>query len=451
MAAKQPKTSITITTADSLLKKSDRSTLSCTRITGFHLLNLKHGAAWRYRYTNESGNRRIATIGKYPGMLPEVAAEQALNYLLNNSDPLSEKQAQRQQARSAEEATEARKFSNYLENEYAAHQSRKKTGNETLAIIRHNFPEWAERDMATMSTTDVQEWQKRRESEGTAHATLKRAYGAVKTMFNHAAKPGGKNDPPPLLDENPIRNVSLDDPVDNKRNQALVAARESARRLLTDDEIQALHTGLALFADDLRRKRRNSRAHGKPHLPDLDELEFPHWFIPFCNLALFTGMRPGDIYSLTWAEANLNFGKITKTPEKTRHHDNPAKIVIDMADPLKEVLKGWHRQQGKPQAGLVFPSPMTGKRLDQKAHRKPWKNVKTRGDLPDDLVFYALRHHFISTLVANGVPLLTVARLVGQKSAQMIESHYGHLSPSSAASALNLFARSVERKAVVNE
>ncbi len=231
MAAKQPKTSITTTTADLLLKKSERSTLSCARITGFHLLNLKHGAAWRYRYTNESGNRRISTIGKYPSMLPEVAAEQALNYLLNNSDPLSEKQAQRQQARSAEETSEARKFSNYLENEYAAHQSRKKTGNETLAIIRHNFPEWAERDIATMSAADVREWQKRRESEGTAHATLKRAYGAVKTMFNHAAKSHSKNDSP-LLDENPIRNVSLDAPVDNKRNQTLVAARESARRLL---------------------------------------------------------------------------------------------------------------------------------------------------------------------------------------------------------------------------
>ncbi len=447
MATKQSKTSITDTSARNLLKhKGERATLSCTRITGFHIIKLKQSGAWRYRYTNAAGKRRIATIGKYPAMHPEVAAEAALEFLIRGADPLSEKQHQQQQARTDEEIAEARMFSNYFDNEYTTHQLRKKTGKATLAIIKSNFPEWMGRDMSTLSAADVREWQKRKESEGTAHATLKRAYGAVKTMFNHAAKSHSKNDSP-LLDENPIRNVALDAPVDNERSQALVAARQSARRLLTDDEIQALHNGLALFAEELRRQRRNSRKHGRAYLTDLDAVEYPHWFIPFCYVALYTGMRPGDIYSMTWTEANLNFGKITKTPEKTRHHSEPAKIVMDMVDPLRDVLKRWHKQQGKPQTGLVFPSPVTGNRLDSKAHTKPWRNVKTLVDLPDDLVFYALRHHFISTLVANGVPLLTVARLVGQKSAQMIESHYGHLSPSSAAAALNLFARSVERKA----
>ncbi len=42
--------------------------------------------------------------------------------------------------------------------------------------------------------------------------------------------------------------------INNEKHQELVDARQSARRLLTDNEIQALHTGLALFADDLRRK-----------------------------------------------------------------------------------------------------------------------------------------------------------------------------------------------------
>ena len=451
MATKQSKTSITDTSARNLLKyNEERATLSCTRITGFHIIKLKQSGAWRYRYTNAAGKRRIATIGKYPAMHPEVAAAAALEYLIRGADPLNEKQHQQQQARTDEEIAEARTFSNYFDNEYTTHQLRKKTGEATLAIIKSNFPEWLDRDMSTLSASDVRSWQKRREAEGAAHTTLKRAYGAVKTMLNHAAKAHSKNDHP-ILNENPIDNVSLDAPIDNERMQTLMEARQAARRLLTDDEVQALHNGLDLYAEELRRQRRNSREHGRAYLTDLGAVEYPHWFIPFCYVALYTGMRPGDIYSMTWAEANLNFGKITKTPEKTRHHSEPAKIVMDMVDPLRDVLKRWHKQQGKPQTGLVFPSPVTGNRLDSKAHTKPWKNVKTLGGMPDDLVFYALRHHFISTLVANGVPLLTVARLVGQKSAQMIESHYGHLSPSSAAAALNLFARSVERKAVVNE
>jgi integrase len=451
MATKQSKTSITEAAARNVMRDAEeRATLSCTRITGFHLIKLKQSGAWRYRYTNAAGKRRIATIGKYPAMHPEVAAAVALEFLTRNADPLSEKRSEKQQARTDEEIAEARTFLNYFENEYTTHQLRKKTGKATLAIIRSNFPEWIGRDMSTLSAADVRSWQKRREAEGTAHATLKRAYGAVKTMLNHAAKSHSKNDLP-VLDENPLGNVSLDAPIDDERMQTLVTARQAARRLLTDDEIQALYLGLDLFAEEHRRQRRNSREHGRAYLTDLDDVEYPHWFIPFCYVALYTGMRPGDIHSLTWTEASVNFGRITKTPEKTRHHSEPAKIVMDMADPLRDVLKRWHKQQGKPQAGLVFPSPVTGSRLNSKAHTKPWKQVKKLGGLHDELVMYSLRHHFISTLVANGIPLLTVARLVGQKSAQMIESHYGHLSPSSAASALNLFARSVERKAVVHE
>jgi len=109
MATKQSKTSITDTSARNLLKhKGERATLSCTRITGFHIIKLKQSGAWRYRYTNAAGKRRIATIGKYPAMHPEVAAEAALEFLIRGADPLSEKQHQQQQARTDEEITEAR-------------------------------------------------------------------------------------------------------------------------------------------------------------------------------------------------------------------------------------------------------------------------------------------------------------------------------------------------------
>jgi integrase len=444
-------TSITDTQARKFLaSKPQRAIVGCKKIQGFHLIKLKKGGAWRYRYTNDAGNREVHTVGQFPAMDPETAAKKALAFIVGDRDPGEEKRARRAKARTAKELAEARRFENYLEGDYKEHQDRKKTGADTLALIRFNFREWLDKDMSTLSAHDVRKWQKGREAEGRAHSTLQRAFGAVKTMLNHAAKAHSKNDVP-VLDENPLAKVTLDAPVNDERHDALVEARQSARRLLTEDEIQGLHNGLDLFAEELRRQRRNSRKHGRDYLPDLDAVEYPHWFIPFCLFALHTGMRPGDIYSLTWTEATVNFKLITKTPEKTRHHREPAKIVMVMTDPLHDVLKRWHRQQGKPQTGLVFPSPVTGKRLDSKAHGKPWRHVKELGGLPDDLAFYALRHHFISTLVANGVPLLTVAKLVGQKSTQMIENHYGHLMPSSAADALNLFARSVDRKAAVHE
>lgn len=422
---------------------AERSTLFCTRITGFYLIRLKTGGAWRWRYLDDAGKRKTKTVGKYPAMKPEVAAQAALQWLNTGADPLAEQQARQSEAKSALEQAARRKVGKYLEGSYAKHQARKRSGDHTLQLIRSNFPGWLDRDMASLTREDAVAWQEAKEAAGLAHTTIQRAYSAVKTMLNHAVRAG-------LLQANPLANVSLEQPADNDRAQELAAARESARRLLTDDEIQRLHAGLEGFAEELRRQRRNSRSHGKPDLPDLDAVEFPHWFIPFCYVALFTGMRPSDIFSLTWQEASINFRRITKTPEKTRHHSNPAKITLDMADPLHDVLKRWHKQNGKPAAGFVFVSPVTGDRLDKKAHIKPWKHVKQHGGLPADLDFYALRHHFISTLVARGVPLLTVARLVGQKSAQMIERHYGHLCPSSAAEALQIFATSMERRPAAN-
>jgi integrase len=108
---------------------------------------------------------------------------------------------------------------------------------------------------------------------------------------------------------------------------------------------------------------------------------------------------------------------------------------------IVEIMRLWWEQQGKPKTGLVFPSPVTGRQLDKKAYIKPWTRVKKLGGLPADLDFYALRHNFISALVAQGLPMLTIAKLAGHKSTAMIEKHYAHLCPQQAAEAVDVLAR----------
>lgn len=167
-----------------------------------------------------------------------------------------------------------------------------------------------------------------------------------------------------------------------------------------------------------------------------------HWFYTFTLLALHTGLRPGDLLSLTWQELNVNFKRLVKVPEKTRHHSNPTKIIMDLTEQTIADIKPWWELQGKPNAGLVFKSPRTGLRISRGGYRKAWSKMKNQAGLDEKLDFYALRHDFISRLVAAGVPLLTVARLAGHKSAKMIEQHYGHLCPASASTALNLLDES---------
>src|SRR5690606_34113486 len=111
-----------------------------------------------------------------------------------------------------------------------------------------------------------------------------------------------------------------------------------------------------------------------------------------------TGLRPGDIYTLTWQELNIRFGRLTKICEKTSHaarrEKKPAVVDMKLNPTIKDIMAGWHRDQGCPDDGLVFPSPVTGGEMDGQAHRKPWNSVKELGGIDTGLNFYALRHHF---------------------------------------------------------
>lgn len=440
-------TSITDTLARLFIKaSSDRAVQTCKKITGFQLIKVGQGGSWRYRYTDATGRRRVITVGNYPTMKADEAARKAMEWRNQKADPLAETSKRRTAARAAIQISASRTLRAYLNGIYTQHQSRKKNGGRgTLDMIQGNFSDLLDRDMATISAADIKVWQSRREKEGLAHVTLQRAYGALRTLLRHAVVEQ-------ILDSNPIAGVSLSAPTAAEKSRSLSADARAHRRMLTPEELARISNGLTLLAEELRRQRRSSRKHGRAYLLDLDLVSYPHWFIPFFQLALHTGMRPGDLYSLTWQELNLTFRRLVKIPEKTIHHKNPPKLDLPLNDDIYNVMALWHTQQGDPTEGLVFPSTATdeastdqvhGKPLGKQAHGKAWTRVLKLGGVDPDLHFYSLRHHFISALVASGAPLLTIAKLVGHKSATMIEQHYGHLAQSTAADLMRLFSKSL--------
>lgn len=446
--AKIKLTTITEAAATNFIKKAKaREMLTCGNIPGFHLTRLANGGSWRYRYTTITGKRRTATVGSFPAMLPEVAATKVNQWVMEgNADPLQEKQERKAKAISTEEGRKHKTLGIYIEGRYSKVMETwpPRSAKLNKQRLELHFSNLLDTPMDEIKHRHIEEWQERQQKKGRAHSTIQRVYTALKALLRQAVQHK-------VIDADPLQGFSLNDPTFTEQ-QAIKGRNEDMsekRRLLTDNEILALHDGLDAFAETIRQQRRNSRAHGKPFLQDLDALPLAHWFQPFCLLALHTGLRPGDIYTLTWQELNINFAMLKKITGKSARSIRKGKggtlVEMKLNSTIHGIMKNWWEQSGKPATGLVFPSKVTGAEMAVTAHHKPWKAVKELGNLPENLNFYALRHHFISSLVAQGMPLLAVASLAGHRTTLMIEKHYGHLCERQAAQAVDIMARNIEQ------
>lgn len=437
-------TDITEAKASRLMREGESGdTLFCKRIPGFYLMKQTRRCAWRWRYTDDEGSRRTATIGNFPGLLPVEAAKVALEWVERDARPLEEKQQRQQSRQQAVQDADRRTLRYYLDNGYSRVMERWKpdAAKTNYQRIAGHFVDLLDRDMTTFTAQDIRDWQYRIEAKGRTYSTVKRVYSSLKTLLLQAVKDG-------VLEADPLHGFTLDPPRIEEQQRIADDPVKADRRMLTSDEIRAIHAGLEALAEETRAQRRNSRAHGKPHLEDLDQVALPHWFIPFAHLAMHTGLRPGDLYALTWQDLNIPFGRLTKATEKSknaiRRGKKPAIVDVKLNPTIKGIMETWWQQQGRPDSGLVFPSSRIDGAMDKKAHVKPWRRVKRLGGVAPDLDFYALRHHFISSLVRAGMPLLAVARLAGHKSVAMIEAHYGHLCEAQAAEALDIVAATIE-------
>jgi integrase len=449
---------ITIARLERWLKNAKYKQVLHGDVSGLECVKIKDGFTWRVRYSFNGKRRRIKIGG--PEMKPAEAELRAIeiNQLINQGrDPLLEKEKtielqikERLQRERESELNKQLTVGSFFQNIYTPHKQASRYGRGTLDCIKSNFGYLFDKDMREITVEDIRKWEQERRSQGISRSTLVRDLGAFKAMLNFAA--GTKHGDPidtPVIESNPIKDVRLRKITAKERDTLLNDKTKSKRRMLTQDEISNIYNGIDLYIENLREKRRSSRAHGKKHLPCFDSIAFPHWIEPFTMLALHTGFRPGDIYALKWDSdsdntINLSFKRIVITPEKTRDKGNtPIVVNHSMSEELQSIVHRWWVQQGKPLSGFVFPNK-SGNRLDRKAHEVHWLHIKRFGGL-GDLNFYSLRHHFISALVQNNVPMLHIAKMVGHSSTDMIQKNYGHLAEDTAAEVLAQFSQSIAR------
>ncbi|MBW1930961.1 MAG: site-specific integrase [Deltaproteobacteria bacterium] len=152
-------------------------------------------------------------------------------------------------------------------------------------------------------------------------------------------------------------------------------------------------------------------------------------------MALYTGMRRGELFRLKWQDIDFERGFI--------HIRNP-KGGVDQTIPLnnaaREVLESIHRTDtpGRTSSPYVFPGRDGGQRTD--IHHQV-NRIKERAGLPKDFrALHGLRHVYASMLASSGkVDMYTLQKLLTHKSPQMTQ-RYAHLRDEALKKASNVAA-----------
>ena len=134
------------------------------------------------------------------------------------------------------------------------------------------------------------------------------------------------------------------------------------------------------------------------------------------KMALFTGMRRGELFKLQWDDIDFERGFIL-----IRDPKGGANQTIPLNNLTRQVLQN-HPRTDSP---FVFPGRAGKQRVDVK---KKANKIKERARLPEDFrPLHGLRHVYASMLASTGkVDLYTLQRLLTHKHPKMTQ-RYAHL------------------------
>jgi integrase len=171
------------------------------------------------------------------------------------------------------------------------------------------------------------------------------------------------------------------------------------------------------------------------------------------RVAIFTGMRRGELLGLTWDRLNLTEAPITYQSDMTtfaippRHAllaitKNGQPRMVPLPQPAWQALVKWGRVRHIDRTTLVFRS--RGNPHKPFHFRRAWEKALTVSGV-ENFHWHDLRHTFASEMVMAGTDLLRLSELTGHKSLDMLK-RYSHLSPDHALDLVETMAKRVVKK-----
>lgn len=277
-------------------------------------------------------------------------------------------------------------FADYWTDEYLPHiEEVKKT--QSWKTERSLYKHWIEPTLGKLRFADIaplhlRSIKKKMLDKKKSLATVRMAFCVVQQLWNMAVSDGYAQGEAPTKDKQ--------SGMPTKKN-----LNNERERYLTPEEAETLLVAL---------KKKSKRLHD------------------ITLLSLHTGMRASEVFSLTWDSVDINRGTIRLLDTKTR-----SPRTVPLTETAGEMLKV---RKEKAKVDLVFPA-REGKQSQwvSKAFREVVKDLKFNEGITDRrkrVVFHSLRHSCASYLVDAGVPIYTVAEILGHSSLEMTR-RYSHL------------------------
>lgn len=245
--------------------------------------------------------------------------------------------------------------------------------------------DWARADLATVTTADVQRWADALIADGEKPASVNRKLSLCSAILKWAVKSG-------KAQTNPVIGVERPSEAGNGRET-----------FLSDDEIE---TARKACRDDLR---------------------------PLFVVAVETGCRAAELRTLTWGNVDLKGRRITVQAAYSKTSKTRA---VPLTDDAIEALEGLRKGV---KAAPVFLNA-DGMPWEKDSLIRAWQKVR---DAAPDLAacrFHDLRHTAASRMVAAGISLFTVGKILGHSTVTMT-ARYAHLAPKAYDDALDLLNR----------
>jgi integrase len=142
------------------------------------------------------------------------------------------------------------------------------------------------------------------------------------------------------------------------------------------------------------------------------------------TFALTTGCRASEIVNLRWEDVDLLRRTVQIGSKKFTTKTRRVR-TIPMHDAIYSMLL---ERKKEAKSEFVFAKASNGRPYTPIHVSHVFKDTVRRLGLPEDLVLHSTRHTYASLLVASGVPIFSVSKLLGHSSLSNTLI-YSHLSP----------------------